>query len=64
MTDLYVYPGTGVLINKENIRDQDELVAFERTMTLQRMSEGLPRIKLLTGGHRVIHRHLFQDVYD
>ena len=64
MADPYVYPGTDVLINKENIRDQDELDAFERTMILQRMSEGLPKIKLSAAGYREIHRHLFQDVYD
>jgi cell filamentation protein len=64
MADPYVYPGTDVLINKESIRDQDELDAFERTMTLQRMSERLPKTELSAAGYREIHRHLFQDVYD
>jgi fido (protein-threonine AMPylation protein) len=41
MTDPYVYPGTDVLRNKENIRDSRELEAFERTATANRM-ETLP----------------------
>jgi len=64
MADPYVYPGTSVLINKEDIRDQDELDAFERIMTANRM-ETLPTgIKLTRGGYKKIHFHIFQDVYD
>jgi fido (protein-threonine AMPylation protein) len=37
MTDPYVYPGTDVLRNKENIRDARELEAFERMATANRM---------------------------
>jgi cell filamentation protein len=63
MADPYVYPGTNVLINNENIRDPHDLETFERRMTLQRMREGIPRIQFSSAGFRSIHRHLFQDVY-
>lgn len=61
--DPYVYPGTDVLINKEDIRDRDELDAFERIMTANRM-EHLPRQTPLTyEGYRHLHRHIFEPVY-
>jgi cell filamentation protein len=64
MTDPYVYSGTEVLINKEGIRDQGELEAFERVMTAARL-EMLPAMVPLTeDGYRQLHRHIFQDVYD
>lgn len=62
--DPYVYAGTSVLINRENIRDAAELAAFERLMTAQRLSEGLADIALTPQGYCSLHRHLFQDVYD
>jgi len=64
MTDPYVYPGTRVLRNIENIRDAEELARFERLMTAQRLREGLPGVELSANGYRELHRHLFQDVYD
>jgi cell filamentation protein len=64
MGDPYVYPGTRILRNKEDIRDADELARFERLMTAQRLREGLPNVELSARGYRALHRHLFQDVYD
>ncbi len=64
MTDPYVYPGTYVLRNIENVRDAEELARFERLMTAQRLREGLPNVELSADGYRALHRHLFQDVYD
>lgn len=61
--DPYVYPGTHVLINKEDIRDAAELDQFERTMSAQRLREGLPDITLTPKGYCSLHHHLFQDVY-
>ena len=61
--DPYVYAGTNVLINRENIRDAAELSEFERLMTAQRLREGLPEIAMTPGGYCSLHRHLFQDVY-
>lgn len=61
--DPYVYPGTNVLINSENIRDRDELDVFERVITANRM-EHLPRnIPLTARGYRQIHRHIFEPIY-
>jgi cell filamentation protein len=61
--DPYVYPGTHVLINKEDIRDAAELNQFERIMSGQRLSEGLPDISLTPKDYCSLHHHLFQDVY-
>jgi len=33
----YCYPGTDVLRNKEDIRDKDELEAFERGLSARRL---------------------------
>jgi cell filamentation protein len=64
MTDPYVYSGTGVLINKESIRDQGELETFERVMTAARL-EALPTMSPLTeDSYRQLHRHILQDVYE
>jgi cell filamentation protein len=64
MTDPYVYPGTRVLRNKENIRHGAELARFERLMTAQRLREGLPAVGLTADGFRALHFHIFQDVYE
>ena len=44
--DPYRYPGTKVLINKEDIRAADDLEQFERLATAQRLREGLPSVPL------------------
>ncbi|OGS98644.1 MAG: hypothetical protein A3H99_12830 [Gallionellales bacterium RIFCSPLOWO2_02_FULL_59_110] len=66
-SDSYVYPDTGVLRNKADIRDQAALDAFEADATAVRMLElldnpiqGVFDLKHLCA----IHRYLFQDVYD
>ena len=61
--DPYVYPGTNVLINKDDIRDPVELERFERALAAQRLREGLPDITLTPKGYCSLHYHLFQDVY-
>ena len=65
--DTYVYPGTEVLRNKTDIRDQAALDAFEADTCALRMLElveqpiqGAFDLKHLCD----IHGHLFQDVYD
>lgn len=61
--DPYVYPGSDVLINKEGIRDADELRRFEAEITANRM-EHLPRAFPVTyDGYRRIHRYIFGPVY-
>lgn len=66
-SDAYVYPGTGVLRNKADILEQAALDAFEADTTAVRMLELIENpiqgefdLRHLC----VIHRHLFQDVYD
>ena len=62
----YCYPGTGVLINKLNIRDNDVLYQAERDFTSLRLKELLSHP--VSGNFdllhlRKIHKHLFQDIY-
>jgi len=60
----YCYPGTDVLRNKEDIRDNGELERFERMATARRL-ETLPRnLPITVEGYREIHRYMLQDVYD
>lgn len=61
--DPYCYPGTTVLRNRANIRDQAELDAFEHDAAQQRVSEPMPHGRLSIRHYCAIHRHLFQDVY-
>jgi cell filamentation protein len=65
--DDYVYPGTQVLRNKAEIREQAALDAFEADATAVRMLELLERP--IPGGFDfahlcAMHQHLFQDVYE
>ena len=63
VSDPYCYPGTTVLINKLDLREQAELDAFEAEITSQRAGEALPDGRLDVAHYQSIHRHLFQDVY-
>lgn len=65
-SDPYVYPGTDKLRNLANIRDPQELAAFESEATLRRGLELLRRPvegDFDTAHLKAIHKHLFQDVY-
>jgi cell filamentation protein len=62
--DPYCYPGTTVLKNKLDLRDQAALDAFEAEITMQRAGEPLPPGALDAAHYRAIHHHLFQDVYE
>ena len=61
--DPYSYPGTDVLKNLLDIKNADELQAFELEMTLLRSEEPLPAGAFDPAHYRAVHRHLFQDVY-
>lgn len=61
--DTYCYPGTTVLKNKLELKNQDELDAFEAEITAQRASETLPHGGLNYERYCAIHYHFFQDVY-
>ena len=62
--DSLCYPGTQVLINKANLRNQDELDQFEQLMFLTRAEEDWPEGELDYTHYKSIHHHFFQDVYD
>lgn len=62
--DPYVYPGTTVLRNKLDIRDQVALDKVERRLAAQRIRQGIPAGDFDLAHLKAIHRHLFQDVYD
>jgi cell filamentation protein len=57
------YPGTSVLINLADLRDQKELDAFEVEAVGRRSMEPPPPGDFDPAHYRALHRHLFQDVY-
>jgi cell filamentation protein len=61
--DPYCYPGSTVLRNRADIREQAALDVFEHEAMLQRAEEAYPAGRLTISHYRAIHRHLFQDVY-
>jgi cell filamentation protein len=62
-SDPYCYAGTSILKNIPGIRDPERLEQFEGVVAAQRSLEPLPRGNLSVTHYRLIHRHLFQDVY-
>ncbi|HEY4919330.1 MAG TPA: Fic family protein [Xanthobacteraceae bacterium] len=61
--DPYCYPGTSILINLLDIRDQAALDAFEADVTAERSSQPLPPGRWSYRHYLAVHRHLFGDVY-
>lgn len=61
--DPYCYPGSSVLRNLADIREQAALEAFEAAITKQRADEPLPVGRLSITHYKAIHHHLFQDVF-
>lgn len=66
MADIYCYPGTDVLINLLNIKNDDALRIAETALTTRRCAQ--LQISPIHGkfdfAHlRAIHKHIFQDVY-
>jgi len=65
-SDPYLYPGTDVLRNIPEIRNANDLIAFETLNSGARMYE--LRLQRITGNFnaqhlRAIHKYIFQDVY-
>lgn len=63
----YCYPGTDVLINKENIKDSKALAEYEADMTIIRQYE-LEVEQSVKGKFGIthlmrIHKYIFQDIY-
>ena len=65
--DPYVYPGTNVLRNLRDIRDDYQLSEFEAIATQRRIRQLIERDKpgKFDVAHlQSTHRYIFQDVYD
>lgn len=66
-TSANCYPGTSVLINKFDIRDEDKLNEVESVISSARYAEWLNRPKAETfdfGHYKTVHHFLFSDLYD
>ncbi|NNM59058.1 MAG: hypothetical protein HKM04_04520 [Legionellales bacterium] len=61
--DLYVYPGTTVLINLHGIRDQEKLDQYELMLYTAQVNEPLPRGQLDYAHLKAIHHHFFGTLY-
>jgi cell filamentation protein len=62
--DPYTYEKSTVLVNKLDLRTQQELAAFEAEISSARAEEPLPEGALDFSHYQAVHHHLFQDVYD
>lgn len=62
--DPYTYENSTVLVNKLDLRVQEELDAFETEISSARADEPLPQGALDFTHYKAVHHHLFQDVYD
>ena len=62
--DPYTYENSTVLVNKLDLRDQDELDAYEAEISNARAGEPLPEGEFDFSHYCAIHHHLFQDVYE
>jgi len=61
--DPYTYENSTVLVNKLDLRDQDDLDAYEAEISNARSGEPLPDGELDFEHYCAVHHHLFQDVY-
>ena len=61
--DPYCHPGTSVLKNRLDLREQAQLDDFEKFIIAQRSDEPLPGGRPGYAHYCAIHRHLFQDVF-
>ncbi len=64
VSDPYCYPGTTVLKNLLDIRDQSTLDRYEAEVTAVRAEQPVPSGAFDVAHYCAFHRHLFQDVYD
>src|SRR5437870_12342295 len=65
-SDPYTHPGTNVLRNILDLRDPEQLAAFEANATAARLIEldAAPPVGRFDVAHlKAIHRYIFQDVY-
>jgi cell filamentation protein len=64
INDPYTYENSTVLVNKIDLRNQDELDDFEAEISNARSAEPLPDGQLDFAHYCAVHHHLFQDVYE
>jgi cell filamentation protein len=62
--DPYTYENSTVLVNKLDLRNQDDLDDFEAEISSARSAEPLPEGQLDFAHYCAVHHHLFQDVYE
>jgi cell filamentation protein len=62
--DPCTYANSTVLVNKLDLRDQEELDDFEAEISNARSAEPLPEGQLDFAHYCAVHHHLFQDVYE
>lgn len=62
--DPYTYENSTVLVNKLDLRDQEDLDDFEAEISSARSAEPLPEGQLNFAHYCAVHHHLFQDVYE
>jgi len=62
--DPLCYPGTSVLRNRLDIRNQSDLDEYELAIFLTRADEDWPAGQLDYEHYKALHHHLFQDVYE
>jgi cell filamentation protein len=61
--DPYTYENSTVLINRLDLRNQDDLDAYEAEISSARSGEPLPEGVFNFEHYCAVHHHLFQDVY-
>ncbi len=64
MADPYVYQGTDVLINRQDIRNKRVLSELEREVTSLKMVYPPPNFEISEDGYCALHRFIFEDLYD
>ena len=62
--DPYTYENSTVLVNKLDLKAQNELDAYEAEISSARAEEPLPEGSLDFTHYKTVHHHLFQDVYE
>lgn len=63
MRDPYICPGTSILVNKLNIRNQKDLDRAELIITAAALAEDMPLGNFDYSYLKSIHKHLFEKLY-
>jgi cell filamentation protein len=63
LEDPYLYPESGVLINRFGIQDAELLTRVEGAFTRLRARQRLERLPITPRGFQAVHKHLMGDIY-